>query len=526
MKKNILEILLDSLRVKYTHFYFSKLYNEHPYKENMLGLQMMLSEYNIESTGIKSEDKDLNDLTFPCILHLKNKFILVTNIDGEVLECFWENKLTKINNTIINQEWDGNALIIDSAKNAKEPDYKKNFRKEKLEHCQYMLLIGIPLIFTLIGAYRNIIENHTFQLLILVINLIGSLVCGLLIQKQVFKESKTADKICNIFHKGKCDDVLKSSESRLFNEFSWSEIGMSYFLSMSLFIATWPQIITSICLINWVAMPFAIWSIWYQGKKVKRFCPLCIIVQILIWSNGLVSMYYYIISNHPYSINIFFLCILCMIVLYSLIITHLLIRLVDFQNVSTNTLQKFRKLKSDANVFATLLTKNKYFNTSIDNSHIIFGNPDAELKITILTNPHCRPCALIHKEVTELLLSYSSELSVQYIFVDFNETLKNSSRFLIAVYQQMPPDEVKKIYEQWYNGAKYNANSYISQFDLNLTDTLVNNELNIQDAYKKKIQIKETPTILVNGYAFPRDFYELKDLIYLFYMKKKLANLF
>lgn len=49
--------LLELLNVKYTRHFSQRKYAEHPNKNNMLGLSQMLSDYKVESEGIKVDDK-------------------------------------------------------------------------------------------------------------------------------------------------------------------------------------------------------------------------------------------------------------------------------------------------------------------------------------------------------------------------------------------------------------------------------------------------------------------------------------
>jgi protein-disulfide isomerase len=65
--------------------------------------------------------------------------------------------------------------------------------------------------------------------------------------------------------------------------------------------------------------------------------------------------------------------------------------------------QEINSIKANEEVFTTLLTQQPQYEVSESDSQIHFGNPDAQLKITILTNPFCNPCAKMHKRVEKLL---------------------------------------------------------------------------------------------------------------------------
>lgn len=65
--KNILESFLDALEVRYTKRYVRRLYEEHPHRGNMYGLKQMLAVYGVRALGVYMEDKDLLNLSYPCI---------------------------------------------------------------------------------------------------------------------------------------------------------------------------------------------------------------------------------------------------------------------------------------------------------------------------------------------------------------------------------------------------------------------------------------------------------------------------
>ena len=54
-KNNILLFILDLLDVKYTKIYARKYYEEHPHKNDLLGVSNMLYHYGIKSEGLKLE---------------------------------------------------------------------------------------------------------------------------------------------------------------------------------------------------------------------------------------------------------------------------------------------------------------------------------------------------------------------------------------------------------------------------------------------------------------------------------------
>ena len=55
-------------------------------------------------------------------------------------------------------------------------------------------------------------------------------VCAMLMQKQLFNESKYGDRVCSLFHHADCNSVLDGPRAKVFG-ISWSKIGLGFFIA-------------------------------------------------------------------------------------------------------------------------------------------------------------------------------------------------------------------------------------------------------------------------------------------------------
>ena len=81
---------------------------------------------------------------------------------------------------------------------------------------------------------HNQLFSYSFNQLIsysviLLLNLFGVYISYLLVLKQLHIQSQYADKICSLFSKSDCNNVLESDAAKLWGFFGWSEIGLGYF---------------------------------------------------------------------------------------------------------------------------------------------------------------------------------------------------------------------------------------------------------------------------------------------------------
>ena len=173
---------------------------------------------------------------------------------------------------------------------------------------------------------------------------------------------------------------------------------------------------------------------------------------------------------------------------------------------------ELNSIKYNESVFRELLKKQPYYKTDISNSNIIFGNMEASIRLTVFTNPHCMPCARMHAKIKDILNKYQDKLSIQYIFTSFNNELMDSSRFLIATYQNYSMKDTIDIYNKWFDKEMNNAKSYIAKTSINIHEKNVEYELLHHIEWKTKNKLLETPTILVNGYKLPSQ-YKIEDVI-------------
>jgi len=519
----ILESMLDELEVKFTRSYASQLYNEHPHKYNMLGLHIMLMDYNIQSKGIHYKEKELKGLVYPCILHVYGDFVVACNYDNDQIMYIWHGQ--KIIKTVdeFNKIWTGNALLIEDCSDAFEPEYNSHKKAEYLNKFMELILFFFPIILSLILSCINHIWSNISTFFIQILLILGCFVCLMLVQKQLFKISKSADRICSLFKKSDCNNVLFSPKSKILGMISLSEIGLGFFITNIFLIAFIPKdlIVTYISL--WLAMPFAFWSIWYQWRIIKQWCTLCVITQVIIWISGAVAIYSCVTNenllfvNNEYDFFSYILLTISKLLTFLLIITciHYISNFIIEKQEASRIYQNFRSFKSNIDVFNTKIHQMEKYDISLLDSSIIFGNPSAKMRVTVVSNPHCNPCAKMHERVKKIIGKNYSDICIQYIFTSFSNDLEESSKFLIAVYQQKTSAEIAYIYDEWFKSGKFITKNFFEKYKVNITDEQVEEEMKRQKSWVERSGLSATPTIIVNNFKLPYDDYEIEDLLQL-----------
>jgi hypothetical protein len=244
----------------------------------------------------------------------------------------------------------------------------------------------------------------------------------------------------------------------------------------------------------------------------KQWCPLCIIVQFLLWiifftnvGFGLIELPIITLSN--------VLLVGCLYSIPLLVISILINQLAEAGKLE-NITQEINSIKATDEVFWTLLQKQPYYQVDRTTSKIVFGNVESSIMITILTNPHCEPCSKMHTRIEQLLNDSKDRFCIQYIFSSFNDELLESNRFLIATYLNSTMEATKQIYNEWFNSGKLKREEFYQQFNFDLQSPEVENELALHVGWKEAAKLSATPTVLVNGHNLPEN-YKIEDLRYL-----------
>jgi protein-disulfide isomerase len=514
---NVFVSFLTLLGVKHTKDFSNKYFNEHPHKYNLFGISKMLSDYGIENVGARISDKgkDLFNIETPFIAHTGVDFVVVYQITQEEVHYIWQGKKVSLPIPQLIEMWSGVVLLAETTPDSIEPDYKEHRKKEVFTGVQKAILATACMVVCGMAYTTHSLFNNLGISLLLAINLIGVYIGYLLVLKQMKIHSQYGDKICSLFSKSDCNDVLESDAAKLWGVFGWSEIGLGYFVANVLLLLFAPQTVSILAIINMIVLPYSFWSVWYQKMRAKQWCPLCLIVQVLLWFIFILNLLFGYIQLPELS---FAGLVSCLFVGSTYLIAMLIFNLMT-PNFSSgegmeNINQEINSMKANEDIFKLLLSQQPYYEVSKADSQILFGNPDANMLITILTNPFCNPCAKMHTRVEQLLEKTKDEICVQFIFSSFQPDLDYANQYLNAIYLEKDKETMLQLFNAWFAGGKMQRERFFENLQLDLSNPAVASEFQKHETWKEKTQLRATPTILVNGYKLPNN-YKIEDLRYL-----------
>lgn len=495
--------LCSYMDIPYTEDFTSKIYEEHPYKASMYGLSQLLKLYGVENEGVKFHDKSvLSDIKPPFVAHAGSNLVLVKEIkDGQVVYDWQGSDLTSTLDEFMSG-WSGKALVFQKTPKSSEPEYQKHRSQVLWKRCQLVFIIFIAIILLLRRIHEVDVWSDWRMAFSIVISLMGLYVSYLLLGQQIGTGNKTASVLCGIWRKYHCDTVQKSDASKLFGHISWSEVGFAYFLCNAMAVLIQPAALYAISMFSVCSSLFAVWSIWYQYRIAKAWCVLCLMVQFLLVVQASIS----ISVLSPWMLIVFQiqffgnLIAMGLFYLLTLLIVHRLTPFISDAYRAVKWKSEIKSIKNNVHYFLSLQKIQKDGQVSPSPSTIIFGNPNSDMRVTLLTNPFCSSCAEIHKKLQSLL---DADICLQLNLSSFGQEYDRVCLQMIAVYLQYGPEKAWEVYGSWFSMEKRRRIQFWEPYHLDYDTPGVAAEYEAHKQWVKDNGLNATPLLYVNNMAVP-----------------------
>lgn len=296
------------------------------------------------------------------------------------------------------KESTGVIMQIYPEESSKEPNYRVHKRTENIGMVEYVCMGLLFLLLLAVLGLGNCVS--TISIAFMLTNMTGAAISYLIIRKTLNYDSALADKICQMSKTATCNDVLQSKAAKLFNRYGWGEIGLGYFAVSAVLAFAVPCLTNVLSIYSVIGMLFPFWSLWYQKFKARHWCPLCLCTLIVLITQGFIGCYS--LSNRGIHIDMGTIQGFIMVgVAYALSIMAIckFVDLLRSRNEAMQMKYKLAQIKYKPTIIAALLSKEKSFDCSEKSSRIVFGNKDANYKLTIMSNPYCQPCAEMHSKL-------------------------------------------------------------------------------------------------------------------------------
>jgi uncharacterized membrane protein/glutaredoxin len=497
-----------------------ELLRNHPEYPSLNSIRDVLFGINISSLGVKLSNHQLSEIPYPAIAHFhKNNghFVVLQKLQDKSMHYIDpEVGLVKEPLEEFEKKWSGVALLDQANEKSGEVNYKENRKVEifnKANQFGVYALIGILLL--LPAALLPSISLPVY-----IIKILGGLFCFMLLQKQFGNTNSYISAFCALGSKSNCDNVIHSPASKLFGLIHLSELGVLYFAGSLILIAlsafSGKPFQGTLFILNLLMLPFTVLSIYYQWKVIKTWCPLCIAVMAILWFEFLALQFIPIAQVFSFSALYLAFFSFSLPLIFWLTVRQ---RFIDSFKVPTLDRNLNRFVKSER-VFKALLEQETKVDIGNFAHEIMAGAEDAQVELTLVSNPVCGPCAYAHTIADGLVDYFGEKLKVNFRFAidvsDHDSVATKMVKHLTALSITSSNGHVTKSLSNWFSdNGKANIEKWIERNPLHevVIDEKINAILQEQNKWCKKIDIQATPTVFINGKRLPSE-YSLNDLRY------------
>lgn len=406
--------------------------------------------------------------------------------------------------------------------NYPEKARKQNLRKRLLD----ATLLFIPISILAIGFYNLFIleVGQLFPFLYSMLSLVGWSTCVLLLWYEIDSGNIAIREVCGgnkEKSKGSCDAVLQSSAASIFGV-SWSRVGFAFFSALLIgqIVAGYSSshVTTLLFLISTLSVVFVPFSLVYQARVAKQWCPLCVTVQIVLILQFVVSILAQWHNEfHISNLSISSIFAISAIGVFTLLLISQLAPMLKRNIQLELDNHRLNHFKFDYDTFEASLQKQPSIaNMSLLNVGLTLGNPNAKHTIVKVCNPFCAPCSNAHPKIEELL-DKNDEINVHIIFTvrdDENDHSYLPVSHFLALADLNDPALLKRALSDWYGSSPKNYEEFAKKYPLNGALMQQQEKIKTMEEWCNTVKVEYTPTYFVNGHKLP-EHYNITDLNYL-----------
>ena len=518
------------LGVKVSKTTLKKDIEEHPDYPSLLSISDVFNNFGINNVAVRFDPQKFTKIPVPFICQIKspNKgpldFTVIKSVDDKRTQCLDPKTSTWkfIDNELFLKQSSGIALLVEANENAGEEDYEKKIKEERQKrNITYATAVWFPLLM-LLGVFLTV-KNTTELLLTIaffILTFIGAMIGFLLVFYELDQHNPLLQQICSAGKKTSCEAILQSKAAKIAG-ISWSAIGFSYFLGqllMFLFLGVNnAPALFSMAWINVFALPYIIFSVYYQWQIAKQWCILCLSVQSILLMQFVVS---FIAGWHSYipieSISaelILKVLLIFTLPLFICVTTINALRKGKEGKIASNELQK---IKHNSQIFDAILQNQRSVTQDPKGLGLILGNKNAPFKIIKVCNPFCNPCAIAHPMV-DALLHNNPNIQVQILFPCFNKDDHRTPvvRHFLEIAKSNDENRLIQALDDWYLAENKDYEMLARKYPLNIKEEEHENQIDQMREWCDQMEISATPTFFVNNHKLPST-YQISDLKYFF----------
>lgn len=501
---------------------------ENPYYPSLLSLSNVFNRFNIPNKAFEITDAEFSQLEPPFITFVKTgpgikDFVLVTDITASNVSYTESgNRLVAISKEQFLQKWEKIVFVAERSESSGEAGFEKNKSEEQKDTIRKAFLLSGSIVSLLLAGIIGISGSGAGILTAVLIGLIkftGLAATILLLAYETDKSNTFVKNICTAGKQLNCDAVLNSKAAKIAG-ISWAEAGFFYFAATTLFVVLPGTPIAEktgwIAAANICVLPYILFSVYYQWRIVKQWCPLCLsVLTVLIMEFAWGFFNYWTLPVWPV-ITFNLMPAVLFSILFPIVGWYLLKPALTKINTSARYKTAYKRLLYNPQIFSSLLQQERTAAPGYENIGIQLGNPQATTTITKVCNPYCGPCAHAHPVLDEIL-AHNPNVNVQVIFATSNaenDAGRQVVQHLLAIASLGNEMQTRKALDDWYLNEQKSYPAFAARYPLNGELKMQEEKIEAMFNWCRKAEIQFTPTIFINGKQLPETYslHELKNI--------------
>ncbi|MDX2304580.1 MAG: cysteine peptidase family C39 domain-containing protein [Microscillaceae bacterium] len=527
----VLQNILATIRVQVSNTTLKQFIQSHPDFPSLATIEDALQAWKIPHMVIQISADQLHEIPLPAIAHFSKQggyFVMLQNIQGKQVRYLdpargWQEESV----SEFASQWTGITLILEAQQDSGEDNYAVNRRKEILNWLRIPILgtlLAILLVCVLIWSISHPSSLSTLGITLMISKLLGIALCVNLQKLERGSHSAFLQKVCQLTTQSNCEAVLQSQAAKIYGTIGMSDLGLFYFLggilslSLGLLTGQTPGLAFGLSVLSMLALPYTIFSIYYQGQILKQWCPLCLAVQAVLWAEFLTAYLFRGFDRGNFDYQVILLGGIGFAGALSILLMRSLPKDEDSEEKVFYLERTFSKFRRRVDIFLTLWKQEESFNPEGFEKEWIIGNPTAPLSLSAIFNLSCGACAKTYQEIEKLLNQFPDDLKVIVRLANPPESQRFDypiSKHLLALLVTQGSDQAWQMLRAWYEKpfldlSFWQANFPVEVFDEDEVIALWQLHIN----WINQRNIHTTPALFLEHRKIP-DYYTLEDLTYL-----------
>jgi len=472
-----------------------------------------LNEWSIEHYPLRYKSEELQEIKPPYIIHFNSgggQIGFVTKIKNNKVtyyDSYQTKRETGFDDFI--KRTSGAVIMLNPDERSGEKNYREKWQDEAISNSILPGIVLTFLTFMFLSLFTSDISGIWSVNKLLILTKVTGLILSLLLVLQEFEvHTSVTDKICHLNKATSCTTVLNDKASKIFGWFGWADAGFIYFTAGLSFLLTGIKgaELSLLAILSALSLPYPLFSIYYQGFVLKKWCPFCVAVQLVLIAEFVLLMPAF--SNLTITISSFSTFILISLItgiIYSLVIMF------KRESMSNEVhYYKYLGFRRNPQILRALLLKREHYEIPVTGHSLIFGQKESNLQITAFLSMHCSHCSKAFEKIREILQS-GADAAINIVLAASDSKMLNALCHFKSTNQD---NEAIKLLAKWYSTDSISRKTLTEGLCLLEPEELSQDLGNENQKLFKECNVFGTPAFFINGFQLPNQ-YDIDDIKYL-----------